>query len=531
MAGFRTPEQPREQIVLWSQRLDDAIPLDHPVRLVAHLLEAEAFAPLFREWTQDYVLVEGKPPYHPRDLSVLYIYGMMNRIRSSRQLEAACYNRLDVRWLMAGQTPDHSTVAGFVTRHDKRLRQIFKEVLAVAKRAGLVKLEHVAVDGTKIEADAGRGSVHRESTIVSELVEVEAQIEALEKEWEANENREAKLFGDEVPWAPTDSGTNQQRKARLEEKRNRLEDALAAINRRRQEVVGGPEPKPIASTTDPDGRAMKDKEGRTKPNYNAQAASDTAHGVIVANEVNDHPEDSGMLVPMLEQTQENCGRLPAEASADSQYNTGPDLEKMEQMEVVGYLPDSGKPSEVPPGDKAAEALAAAQAGQALSDEQWNALPKNTEKRIDKAAFRYDREADVYRCPMGQVLGFVRTSQKELRCGTVIRRQYGGCPGCATCPRAAMCCQNPATGRIINRDQYEDYRERMRERMASPAGRERYRLRGQTIEPRFGFIKHGLGVRRFMRRGLAGVRAEFSLICTIVNVGILLGHWSQVETVL
>jgi transposase len=531
MSGFRTPEQPREQIVLWSQRLDDALPSDHPVRLVVEVFESAAFTSVFQEWARDYVLVEGRPPYHPRDLTALYIYGMMNRIRSSRQLEGACYNRIDVRWLMSGQTPDHSTIAAFVTDHAKRLRQVFKEVVVVAKRAGLVKLEQVAVDGTKIEADAGRGSVHRESTIVSELVEVEAQIEALEQEWEANEKREANLFGDEVPWTPTGSGTNQQRKARLEDKRNRLEDALAAINRRRQEIVGGPEPKPIASTTDPDGRAMKDKKGRSEPNYNAQAASDAAQGVIVAQEVNDHPEDSGMLVPMLEQTQENCGQLPAEASADSQYNTGPDLNKLEQMGVVGYLPDSGKPSGISQSAQAVEALAAAQTGQVLSDEQWNALPKNGDGHIDRSAFRYDREANVYRCPMGQGLGFVRTSQKELRCGTAIRTQYGECTACASCPRAAMCCKNPVKGRIINRDQYEDCRERVRERMASPVGRERYRLRGRTIEPRFGFIKHGLGIRRFMRRGLAGVRAEFSLICTVVNIGILLGHWSQVETVL
>ena len=85
--------------------------------------------------------------------------------------------------------------------------------------------------------------------------------------------------------------------------------------------------------------------------------------------------------------------------------------------------------------------------------------------------------------------------------------------------------------MINRDQYEDHRERVRQRMGSPAGAERYALRAQTIEPRFGFIKHGLGVRRFMRRGLAGVRAEWSLICTAVNVGILTRNWSQVQAVL
>jgi len=112
-----------------------------------------------------YVLVKGKPPYHPRDLAGLYLYGMLNRNRSSRQLESACYNRLDVIWLMEGQTPDHSTIADFVKVHGKHLRNVFRDVLKIASEAGLIKLGHVAVDGTKIEADAGRKSVHKKETL------------------------------------------------------------------------------------------------------------------------------------------------------------------------------------------------------------------------------------------------------------------------------------------------------------------------------------------------------------------------------
>jgi transposase len=152
MSGFRKPEVPRDQMVLWAQRLEDALPVDHPVRLVDALLKSKAFARTFAEWEAQYVLMEGKPPYHPRDLSALYIYGMMNKLRSSRQLESACHNRLDVIWLLSGQRPDHSTIAEFVTVHKKPLRQLFKDALGVAVKARLVKLDHVVVDGTRIEA-------------------------------------------------------------------------------------------------------------------------------------------------------------------------------------------------------------------------------------------------------------------------------------------------------------------------------------------------------------------------------------------
>ena len=95
----------------------------------------------------------------------------------------------------------------------------------------------------------------------------------------------------------------------------------------------------------------------------------------------------------------------------------------------------------------------------------------------------------------------------------------------------MCCRDPAKGRIVNRDEYEDHRERMRERMKSREGRARYRRRRETVEPRFGHIKRTLGVRRFLRRGLEQVRAEWGLVCTAINVGVLLQHWEAVQRVL
>ena len=105
MSRFRTPEVPRAQIVLWAHRLEDALPADHQVRHLVFLLHSAAFAATFGEMEASYVLQRGQPPYHPRDLTALYLYGMLHRIRSSRQLETACHSRLDVIWLMQGQTP------------------------------------------------------------------------------------------------------------------------------------------------------------------------------------------------------------------------------------------------------------------------------------------------------------------------------------------------------------------------------------------------------------------------------------------
>lgn len=532
MSGFRTPEQPRGQAVLWAYRLEDAIPVDHPVRLLDYLLHSKAFAETFTAWEGEYVLSEGKPPYHPRDLAGLYLYGMMSRIRSSRQLESAGHNRLDVIWLMNGQKPDHSTIASFVRQHGKHLSKLFRDVVGVGVRAGLVGMDHLTVDGTKTEADAGKNSVRSEQKIESWLSHLDEKIAALEAEWAENERGETLLFGDQAPWIPPKGHTEKHKLAKMQRLRDRLNKALGQIERRREEFPSGKPPKALASTSDPDCRSMKDKEGRCKPNYNAQMAVDDAHGVVTAASVNDQPDDSGQLTPLVEQSIENCGQKPGAVSADSQYNTGPELASMEEKEIVSYLPDSGQNSEAAaPSEEMQQALARVEAGEVLSESEWQALPRNSQKQIDKSAFVYDKRNDTYRCPAGQTLVYVHTRRDEKKGGTVERRQYGNPQACAGCAYALACCKDPKKGRLVSRDQYEECRERLRERMATEQGRAIYKRRKHTVEPRIGQVKHVLGVRRFMRRGIEAVRTEWSLVCTAVNIGILLRHWKEVAPIL
>ena len=532
MSGFRTPEVPREQLVLWKHRLEDAIPSDHPVRHLDYLLRSGAFAETFAEMEREYVLNKGKPPYHPRVLAGLYFYGMLERIRSSRKLEKACYSRLDVIWLMEGQTPDHSTIADFICRHGKQLRKLFHDVLEVMQRAELVTLDHVALDGTKIEGDAGKSSVRSGEKIKSWASHLDAKIAAMEKEFAENEKREASLFGGSNPWVPPKTGNAKKELAELRRKQELLKKALEEIERRQQEHVGRKPPKRIASTTDPDARSMPGKDGASRPNYNAQAGVDGGYGGIVSADVNDQPDDSGQLTPMVDQAIENCGRPPQAVTADSQYNTGPDLAAMEERQIDCYLPNTGENSEAAPlAEAQQEALDAVHQERELTEPHWDALPKNTQGKFDKSAFAYDKEKDVYRCPAGQTLVPLGINRDKKKWGTAERQRYGGCAACATCQHAALCCKDPEKGRTINRDQYEDHRERLRERMATEAGQEIYKRRKFTVEPRFGHIKRNMGIKRFMRRGLEKVKTEWTMICTAVNLGILLRNWEEVVKVL
>ena len=184
---------------------------------------------------------------------------------------------------------------------------------------------------------------------------------------------------------------------------------------------------------------------------------------------------------------------------------------MEEKGIDCYVPDAGQNSEAAPSPEAGqEALAQVGEGQSLSEAQWSALPRNNKKLIDKSAFIYDAKKDEYRCPAGESLVFLRMSQDKKKWGTAMRRQYGsrdrdgGCGACSRCGHAKLCCKNPEKGRLLSRDQYESHRERLRRRMAAPAGRELYKRRKHTVEPRIGHVKHNMGIRRFMRRGIENV---------------------------
>ena len=140
----------------------------------------------------------------------------------------------------------------------------------------------------------------------------------------------------------------------------------------------------------------------------------------------------------MEQTIENCGQKPKAVSADSQYNTGPELASMEEKGIISYLPDSGRNSEAASLDEAAgQALEAVGQERPLTDPQWEALPKNSAGLIDKSAFCFDQRRDEYRCPAGRSLRVLRSSRDTKKWGTAIRRQYGDPTACASCAHAAL----------------------------------------------------------------------------------------------
>jgi len=301
---------------------------------------------------------------------------------------------------------------------------------------------------------------------------------------------------------------------------------LATLDRRETEHKDSgarKRPAPIASTSDPDARQMRDKEDRSKPNYTTQVGVDAESGLVTAEDVTDAPWDGGGLLPMIEQTHENTGITPTEASADSAYNTGQALTELEEKGILAYLPDCGASG--PSSEERNQALADARDGKDLTNEQLSLILDPRTGRISREAFRYEPGRDVYVCPKRAELVRVRTTQDVNVSGTAERTQYvASAAACATCSLKTNCLSRRASCRMVTRDQFEPERERLRARMATHEGRLAYKMRTVT-ERTHGWLKTVGGLRKFLRRGFDGVRAEFTLACAAMNMRILVARMS------
>ncbi len=150
MSGWNQAPLPRDQILLFPETLGDRIPQDHSVRLFAEILDTLDWS----SWERHYVLVAGQPPIHPKIMAGVILYGLTHGMRSSRRLEWACTNAVDFMWLVEGRTIDHSTLCDFRTKFKRELEDLFRQIGRVAMHLGLISLNQVALDETRVKANS-----------------------------------------------------------------------------------------------------------------------------------------------------------------------------------------------------------------------------------------------------------------------------------------------------------------------------------------------------------------------------------------
>lgn len=504
MDYWAKPGLDRRQTLLMYPTLDDSVSGEHPVRLLDEILQACDWS----AWEAEYNCSRGQPPIPPRVMAGAILYGLMRRIRSSRQLEYACGHNIDFLWLVEGRSIDHDTFCKFRTRFKEPLKKLFKEVGRLAMSMGLIQLMEVAFDGTRVKANASRFHTWTAAKVETMLLELEKQAEGMLNEADAADSAETATWSENTGALPPELADGVKRREKLRAVLAKLQAADAVRK------LDGTDPKknPVQlAPADTDARLMPNKEGGYAPNYTPTAAVDGTSGFIVDCNVIDTPKENQELLGSVDRITEDFERSPAKMSADGAFGTIVNLEGMEARQVDFYTPvESPLPEPGNPAFRDDPSIPVPEA-------DWPKLPRNANKKLAKSCFVYDEKTDQYHCPMGKSMSYEYTKKQPRADGQVILRIYR-CTQCANCLLATECLdQKSKHGRTVSRDGSEPLRAKMSAKLKSESGRKTYHRRMHIAETPFAILKCVMGIRQFLLRGLEKVRMEWLWACTAYNL--------------
>ena len=423
MSKTYRPYDPDQQLLL-PAALQEWLPDDHLAYFISDVVDQVDLSSITARYEGER---RGGPPYHPRMMVKVLLYGYCVGVASSRRIAQRLHEDIAFRVLAANNTPDFRTISDFRKDHLGALSGLFLQVLAFCQRAGLVKLGHVALDGTKVRANASRHKAmsyrrmkEKETQLAAEVAELLRRAQEVDDEEDRRYGKDKR--GDELP---EELAFREGRLEKIREAMAALEaEAQAAAEAEGKEHPGVPEDKAQRNFTDAESRIMPAPGGRDfLQAYNCQAVVDHAHQVIVAARATNQSSDKQQAAAMMRETIDNIGAVPREVSADAGYYSAKAVDDLQALGVDPYV-----------------------------------------------------------------------APEQTRHGRVV----------PPAPR----------GRIPS---HLSPRDRMRRKLRTKRGRQRYALRMETVEPVFGQIKAGRGFRQFLLRGLEKVNGEWSLICTGHNL--------------
>lgn len=449
----------RNQMSLLPQSIEEYVAPDAPVRVYDAFIEA-VFPKLGIEINPHKV---GNTPYHPKAMLKLLVYGYSYGARSSRKLEQESYNNLTFIWLMGGLKPDFKTIAEFRRTHKKSLAEVLKQCARLCIRLNLIAGNVLFVDGTKIRANAARAANHSRSWYEQQLKTVDQRIQQLLDQCEAQDKQEEGLGS----FVKTDKDLNSAQKLK-----QKIESALQELQATDKSTV---------NSTDPECALMHSVQG-THASYNAQIVVDDANRLIIhAEPVSDH-NDRNQFARQVEQANQIVEKPCQTACADAGYANTNELEQIDSQGIQVIVP---------------------------SQQQ---VQREEEGPFSKSHFTYDPEQDCYYCPEGNRLIYRSFySKKGKRTYKIEQASL-----CRSCSNFGQCTRSRA-GRNIVRLRNEEVKQRLEAKYQQPDSQEIYKRRKASVEHPFGHIKRNLGVTAFLLRGMAGVRAEVSVLATCFNL--------------
>lgn len=454
----------RTQLLLRPVVVEQLIPEDHPARAIWTFV-GQLDLTRYTEQVRSVEGAAGRPSLDPQLLISLWIYSYSQGVSSARAIERLCEHDPAYQWLTGMGPISAHTLSDFRVDHGAALHDLFVQVLGLLSAEGLITLERVMQDGTRVRACAAWSEFRTKGHIEAHLEEARAAVEALDAVSEEDSSRQMERARERAV---------REHHARLEaalQEFAKLEAAHSRVDR--------------VSTTDPDARVMKQADGGSGPNYNVQITTDAAHTLIVDIAPTQTGTDYHELTPAIDRVEQHLHQTPRQVVVDAGYVGRDNIVAMADrgIDLIGPAPS-------PEGTAVTRRQLYARAG--------------VTAEYEVSRFRYEAASDTYLCPQGTRL----TYEGQYVAGSARRYRYRApAPVCAVCPAKPVCCPRTRGGRSVERREPIAAVAAFQEKMGTAEARAVYRTRSQVAEFPHLWIKAKLGLRQFRVRGLAKVTAE------------------------
>ena len=467
----------RDQLLFKTVKIDNLIDDKHPARAIWEFT-GRLDLTSFYENIEAVEGVAGRQATDPRLLVSLWIYALSQGVGSAREIAELCKYHPAFQWLAGTEEINHHTISDFRVDHKAALEKLFVQVLGILSAEGLVTLERVAHDGTKIKAHAGIDSFRREEKIRAHLAMAEDQLEMLKKE--------------DVETSHKNNVKTKERFAR--DRKDRMERALQELRKIRSSSPKGKTKDEVrVSATDPEARIMKQSDGGFAPSYNVQVSADADNGVIVGMDVTQTVNDCDQLTPAMEEIKRNTGSLPMQVIADGGFTNRQSILDMDEkgIDFIGSVRDTSTQSRA------------------------RLKSRGIDPEFYPEKFKHDSASNMYICPAGNILTY---KGKVPMAGVTEHRYAAKADDCARCPNKARCCPTLLTkGRGIVRRENGPEVKAFLSKIQIPEAKKVYRKRGSIAEFPYAWIKDKIRLRQFRLQGLLKVKMECLWACLTYNI--------------
>jgi transposase len=451
----------RDQINLFPVSLNESIGPDNEVRIIDLFVDSLSIKDY--EFRMDFV-ENGRPAYHPSDLLKLFIYGYMNKARSTRDLEKECHRNIEVMWLIKCLKPDHNTISNFRRDNEKAIRKVFRATVQIAKHFDLIGGKLIAGDSTKMRAQNSKKNNFNQAKIDRHLAYIDSKLDEYTKALAESDEDNKQIIREEI--------------RKQEERKSGYKDLEKKLKESGQ---------PQISLSDPESRQIMLRNNITEVAYNVQTTVDAKNNIPIDYKVTNE-NDSKAMGNMVQRAKSILRTNEFTALYDKGFHTGSELKTAQDLGIETIVAIPGVPS---------------------TSQAPNPL-------FNYEHFTYNKEDDTYTCPQGQILTTNGSWYKErTSSGNIIWFKQYKIRACRTCPARSQCTRSKK-GRLIQRSEYADYYER--NRINTFEKEHLYKRRQEIVEHPYGTIKRQWGFSYILtKKGIKRASSDVGFMFIAYNL--------------